>query len=90
MLFIKIFVFTPSFIVNIGCCSLLLTIIMPELETCIRFGKHGACVMIEDEEIQHYDIQVDMEKKEATCWIASEAGKVSESLFTMTSCSFQI
>ena len=50
-------------------------------ETCIRFGKHGARVKIEDEEIQHYDIQVDRDEKEVTCWIASEAGKVWELFF---------
>ena len=41
--------------------------------------------MIEDEEIPHYATHVDPVKKEVTCWIASEAGKVRESLFTMTS-----
>ena len=56
-------------------------------ETCIRFGEHGARVMIEDKEIQHYAMQVNPAKKEVTCWIASEAGKVRESLFAMTSCS---
>ena len=45
--------------------------------------------MIEDKEIQHYAINVDQDKKEISCWIASEAGKVRESLFAMTSCSFQ-
>ena len=34
-------------------------------------------------------MHVDPAKKEVSCWIASEAGKVCESLFTMTSCSFQ-
>ena len=58
-------------------------------ETCIRFGEHGARVMIEDKEIQHYAIHIDQDKKEVSCWIASEAGKVRDSLFAMTSCSFQ-
>ena len=58
-------------------------------ETCIRVGEYGARVMIEDKEIPHYAIHVDQAKKEATCWIASEVGKVRESFFDMTSCSFQ-
>ena len=52
-------------------------------ETCIRFGEHGARVMIEDKEIQHYTIHIDQVKKEVSCWIASEAGKVRvKSLFS--------
>jgi hypothetical protein len=50
-------------------------------ETCIRFGEFGARVMIEDREVEHYAIAVDLAKKEVTCWIASEANKVRESLF---------
>ena len=50
-------------------------------ETCIRFGQHGARIMIEDKEIPHYAIHVDPVKKEVSCWIASEAGKVCGSLF---------
>ena len=37
--------------------------------------------MIEDKEIEHYDIHVDPAKKAVTCWIVSEANKVRESLF---------
>ena len=50
-------------------------------ETCITFGIHGARVMIENKKVQHYAMQVDQDKKEVTCWIASEAGKVRELLF---------
>lgn len=50
-------------------------------ETCIRFGEFGARVMIEDEEVQHYAMHIDPAKKEVSCWIASEAGKVREFLF---------
>lgn len=39
--------------------------------------------MIEDQEVRHYDMHVDPVKKEASCWIASEAGKVRDSLFTV-------
>ena len=53
---------------------------MPD-DTCIRFGELGARVMVEDKEVQHYNIHVDPAKKEVNCWIASEAGKVCESLF---------
>jgi hypothetical protein len=54
---------------------------MPGPETCIRFGEHGARVMIEDKHIAHHAIHVDPTKKEITCWIASEQNKVRESLF---------
>jgi hypothetical protein len=49
-------------------------------ETCVRFRGHGARVMIEDKEIEHYAIHVDPAKKEVSCWIASEANKVREYL----------
>ena len=52
-------------------------------ETCIRFGEHGARVMIEEKEIPHYAMHVDPVKKEVSCWIASEAGKVRGSLFSL-------
>ena len=52
-------------------------------ETCIRFGEHGARVMIENKEIQHYAMHVDPVKKEVNCWIASKEGKVREALFTL-------
>jgi hypothetical protein len=58
-------------------------------ETCIKFGEHGARFMIENEEIPHYEAHVDAEKKEVTCWVESQAEKVCEFLFTMTSCLFQ-
>jgi hypothetical protein len=54
---------------------------MPRPETCIRFGEHGARVMIEDVEIDHYAIHVDPIKKEVSCWIASKENKVREFLF---------
>ena len=56
---------------------------MPDSETCVKFGKFGVRVMIEDKEIQHYSIHVDAAKKEVNCWIASEAGKVREYLFAI-------
>ena len=55
------------------------TIDMPE--TYIRFGEFGARVMIEDKEVQHYAMHVDPVKKEVSCWIASEAGKVRQPSF---------
>jgi hypothetical protein len=51
-------------------------------ETCITFGELGARVMVEDKEIQHYAMHVDPIKKEVSCWIASETGKVRELLDT--------
>jgi hypothetical protein len=56
-------------------------------ETCIRFGEFGARVMIEDEEVQHYAMHIDPVKREVSCWIASEAGKVRETLFVIGTCS---
>ena len=69
-------------------CSPLLTSIMSdsETETCIKWGEYGARVLIENKKIPHYNIKVDPEKKEVTCWIASEEEKVCESFFTTTSC----
>ena len=53
-------------------------------ETCITFGGIGSArVMIEDEEVQHYAMHVDPAKKEVSCWIASEAGKVRELLLLL-------
>jgi hypothetical protein len=52
-------------------------------ETCIKFGEHGARVMIEDKEIPHYASHVDLAKKEVSCWIPSEEGKVRGSLFAI-------
>ena len=58
-------------------------------DTCIKFGEYGARVMIENKEIPHYNINVDLGRKKISCWIESQAEKVCESIFTMTSCSFQ-
>ena len=52
-------------------------------ETCIKFGEYGARVLIEDREIAHYASHVDVTKKEVSCWIPSEEGKVRESLFVI-------
>jgi len=51
---------------------------MTTQETSITLGKFGARVMVEDKEVEHYAIHVDPVKKEVSCWIASEAGKVRE------------
>jgi hypothetical protein len=40
-------------------------------------------VMIEEKEIPHYAMHVDLAKKEISCWIASEAEKVGGSLFSL-------
>jgi hypothetical protein len=52
-------------------------------ENSIRFGEHGARVMIEDEEIEHYAIDLNPAKKEVICWIASEEGKVRNSKYIL-------
>lgn len=53
------------------------------LETSIAFGEFGARVMIENNEVQHYATHVDPVKKEVSCWIASEEGKVCEPFFAI-------
>lgn len=53
------------------------------LETSIAFGEFGARVMIENNEVQHYATHVDPVKKEVSCWIASEEGKVREPFFAI-------
>ena len=58
-------------------------------ETCITFGAYRARVTIEDEEVPHFAMHVNPEKKEVSCWIASEEGKVRESFSPLTSLSFQ-
>jgi hypothetical protein len=58
-------------------------------ETCICFGEFGARVMIENKEVQHHAMHVDPTKKEVTCWIASEEGKVREPLFAIDTYSFR-
>jgi hypothetical protein len=52
-------------------------------ETSIGFGEFGARVMIENNEVQHYASHVDPTKKEVSCWIASEEGKVREPFFSL-------
>ena len=52
-------------------------------ETFLTIEKFGARVKVEDKEVAHYAVQVDPVKKEVSCWIASEAGKVRESLDTI-------
>jgi len=47
-------------------------------KTCITFAEFGARVMVEDKEVEHYAVQVDPVKKEVSCWIASEVGKVRD------------
>ena len=56
------------------------------VETCAKLGEHGARVMIENNLTPHYEIYVDREKKEVTCWVESQAEKVFEPLFTGLSC----
>ena len=48
-------------------------------ETYISFGQHAARVSIEEKEIPHYAMSIDRAKKEVSCWIPSEEGKVRES-----------
>ena len=59
-------------------------------ETCIKFGGHGARVMIENKKVPHFAVDVNPEKKEVSCWIASEEGKVRDFFkLLFTSRSFQ-
>ena len=57
-------------------------------ETCITFGEFGARVMMENNEVEHYAMQVDPVKKEVSCWIASEAGKVRQIILSLFFCRY--
>ena len=46
------------------------------VNTRSRMGDYEAWMVVENEEIEHYGIEVNEETKIATCWIASTAGKV--------------
>jgi hypothetical protein len=58
-------------------------------ETSIKFGEFSACVVIENKEVQHHAMHVDLAKKEVSCWIASEEGKVRKPLFAIDTRSFE-
>jgi hypothetical protein len=75
---VQIFLF--SFHTTLHCKSAIACRSQPIMaETCIRFGEFGARVMIEEEEVPHYAMNIDPAKKEVSCWIASKEGKVRES-----------
>ena len=40
-------------------------------------GKFSAEIAVDNVPLPEYDARVDLEKSTVTCWIASEAGKVS-------------
>jgi hypothetical protein len=42
----------------------------------IKIGKYEAWVVVEDENIELYKIDINEESKVGTCWIASTTGKV--------------
>lgn len=46
-------------------------------QTRLKVGVFEAWAVVENEEVEHYHIDVNEEEKLATCWIASTAGKVS-------------
>jgi len=54
------------------------------VQTRLKVGNYEAWVVVEKEEVEHYSIEVDEEENLATCWIASTAGKVSLSYFSIT------
>jgi hypothetical protein len=46
------------------------------VKTRVKLGKYEAWIVVENQEIEHYEVEVNEESKVATCWIASTAGKV--------------
>lgn len=46
------------------------------VNTRVQLGQYMAWVVVEGQEVEHYDIEVNEENKVASCWIASTAGKV--------------
>jgi hypothetical protein len=47
------------------------------VNTHLKVGDYEAWVVVENDEVEHYGIEVNEETKVVTCWIASTAGKVS-------------
>ena len=45
--------------------------------TRLKLGEYEAWMVVEGEEVEHYEIRVNEETKVATCWIASTVGKVN-------------
>lgn len=42
-----------------------------------RFKTLCASIKVDDNELPEYDVQVDENDKQVSCWVPSEAGKVS-------------
>lgn len=51
----------------------------PPSNTSLACGGYNARVLVDGKEVPHYSIEVNEEKKESICWIASESGKVDSS-----------
>jgi len=49
-------------------------------QSCLTYADFKVSVLIDGKEIPHYGIETNEEKREVSCWIASEAGKVTNSL----------
>jgi len=46
-------------------------------KTSLTFEDHEVQVLVDGKEVAHYGIESNEEKKEFSCWVASEAGKAS-------------
>ena len=44
-----------------------------------KFQAIHARIKVNDEELAEYDVQVDENERQVSCWVPSEAGKVSAS-----------
>ncbi len=42
-----------------------------------KFKTIHASIKVDDNELPEYDVQVDENEKQVSCWVPSEAGKVS-------------
>ena len=60
--------------------------VIPMVQTRLKVGPFEAWVEVEKQRVEHYDIDVDEESKiqVATAWIASTAGKVESTSFSIT------
>jgi len=45
-------------------------------KTRMSLGEYEVWIVVEDQEVEHYGIEVDEAARVATCWIASKEGQV--------------
>lgn len=48
----------------------------------MRVGEYTARILVDGKELEEYEVTVDASETQATCWVASEVGKVYAPLFS--------